>query len=188
MEIKATLNKPFTEKQKLDFIVNQNHRCGFEIKETETAIEAWGNTEEETLKKMKDAKYLENDEKAKQARVNQEFTVTLNGVDLLFDTTRETQQDLLTAKDFLSAGVEQYDWWDNNGTHYPFTSEDEIISVSTIFMEKANIYPMWSYYKNLIDNASTIQELDDIHIDYDIDLGDFNDIANEDLPALDSGN
>lgn len=47
MEIKATLNKPFTVNQKMDFIVEQNHKLGYEIRETETALEAWGYTEEE---------------------------------------------------------------------------------------------------------------------------------------------
>lgn len=47
MEIKATLNKPYTENQRLDFIVENNHQQGYEIKETETALEAWGLTEEE---------------------------------------------------------------------------------------------------------------------------------------------
>lgn len=47
MEIKATLQKPFTEEERLNFIVTNNHNLGFEIKETETALEAWGYTEEE---------------------------------------------------------------------------------------------------------------------------------------------
>ena len=47
MEIKAKLNKPYTDKQRMDFIVEQNHRQGYEIRETETALEAWGYTEEE---------------------------------------------------------------------------------------------------------------------------------------------
>ena len=47
MEIKAILNKPYTENERMDFIVEQNHQLGFEIKETETALEAWGYTEEE---------------------------------------------------------------------------------------------------------------------------------------------
>lgn len=47
MELKATLNKPFTVNQKMDFIVQQNHQNGYEIRETETALEAWGYTEEE---------------------------------------------------------------------------------------------------------------------------------------------
>ena len=47
MEIKATLNKPYTDKQRLDFIVEQNHNNSYEIKETDLALEAWGYTEEE---------------------------------------------------------------------------------------------------------------------------------------------
>lgn len=67
MELKAELLKPFTKKQRMDFIVEQNHRNGYEIRyvkeeqpvETKsgqtlettktviTAIQAWGLTEEE---------------------------------------------------------------------------------------------------------------------------------------------
>ena len=47
MEIKAELLKPYTEEQKLSFIVEQNHNNGYEIRETETSLEAWGYTEEE---------------------------------------------------------------------------------------------------------------------------------------------
>ena len=47
MEIKAELIKPYTEQERMDFIVEQNHQKGYEIKETETSIEAWGYTEEE---------------------------------------------------------------------------------------------------------------------------------------------
>ena len=47
MEIKAQLNKPYTEEQKFDFIVQNNHNQGYNIKETDTAMEAWGCTAEE---------------------------------------------------------------------------------------------------------------------------------------------
>lgn len=47
MEIKAELLKPFNEEEKIDFIVEQNHKNSYEIRETETALEAWGYTEEE---------------------------------------------------------------------------------------------------------------------------------------------
>ena len=58
MEIKATLNKPYTEEQRLNFIIEQNHRLGYEIKETEMALEAWGYTEEEKEQQEK-ARILE---------------------------------------------------------------------------------------------------------------------------------
>lgn len=47
MEIKAQLNKPYTEEERMNFIVEQNHTLGYEIRETEEALEAWGYTEEE---------------------------------------------------------------------------------------------------------------------------------------------
>lgn len=55
MEIKATLQKPYEEKKRLDFIVEQNHKNGYEIKETDTALEAWGLTEEEKSTQEKQA-------------------------------------------------------------------------------------------------------------------------------------
>ena len=47
MEIKAKLDKPYTEEQRINFIVEQNHQQGYEIKETETELQAWGYTEAE---------------------------------------------------------------------------------------------------------------------------------------------
>ena len=52
MEIKDKLDKPYTEKQRCDFIVKNNHQSGYEIKETDDALLAIYNeplppTEEE---------------------------------------------------------------------------------------------------------------------------------------------
>ena len=47
MEIKAELLKPYTEEEKIEFIVEQNHKNGYEIKETDFALEAWGYTDKE---------------------------------------------------------------------------------------------------------------------------------------------
>ena len=47
MIVVAELKKPCTDKERADFIVENNHNKGYEIKETETALEAWGYSEEE---------------------------------------------------------------------------------------------------------------------------------------------
>ena len=47
MEIKAVLQKPYTDNQRMDFIVQYNHGLGYEIKETATELQALGYTEEE---------------------------------------------------------------------------------------------------------------------------------------------
>lgn len=54
MEIKAELKQPYTENERINFIVEQNHKLGYEIKETETALEAWGYTEEEKQEQRKE--------------------------------------------------------------------------------------------------------------------------------------
>lgn len=53
MELKAFLPIPYTVKERLDFIVEQNHTNGYEIRETSKGIEAWGDTTEETQEKEK---------------------------------------------------------------------------------------------------------------------------------------
>ncbi len=50
MEIKAMLQKPYTEKERMDFIVEYNHKYGFLIEETENSLVAKGYTEEEIAK------------------------------------------------------------------------------------------------------------------------------------------
>ena len=47
MEIKAKLIKPYTKEQKIKFIVENNHKKGYVIEETETEIKALDVTEEE---------------------------------------------------------------------------------------------------------------------------------------------
>lgn len=47
MELKAELLKPYTEEQRINFIVEQNHRHGYKIDEQEDRLVALGYTEEE---------------------------------------------------------------------------------------------------------------------------------------------
>jgi len=66
MEIKNTLNKPYTDEQRINFIVEQNHQHGYEIRETETALESWGYTQEEKEEQEKQRRNLEIDQKIKE--------------------------------------------------------------------------------------------------------------------------
>lgn len=47
MQLITKLDKPYTDEQRADFIVEQNYLNNYEIKETEEALEAWEYTEEE---------------------------------------------------------------------------------------------------------------------------------------------
>jgi len=59
MEIKNKLNKPYTEEERIDFIVLNNHRMRYEIRETEMALEAWGLTDEEQEEQRQQARNAE---------------------------------------------------------------------------------------------------------------------------------
>lgn len=50
MEIKATLKKPYTDEARIEFIVENNHNNGWEIKETDTELQALGRSDLEIAK------------------------------------------------------------------------------------------------------------------------------------------
>ena len=54
MEIKAELFKPYTDEQRIKFIVENNHKKGYVIEETDTSLVALGETEEEKQIKEKE--------------------------------------------------------------------------------------------------------------------------------------
>ena len=62
MEIKAELLKPYEEKDRMDFIVANNHQLGYEIRETAEALQAWGLTAEEEAEQeaQKEAERIAN--------------------------------------------------------------------------------------------------------------------------------
>ena len=47
MEVKAELLKPYTDEQRIKFIVENNHKKGYVIEESATSLVALGETEEE---------------------------------------------------------------------------------------------------------------------------------------------
>lgn len=122
------------------------------------------------LHKAKELKYAENDSKAESARTSKTFTLVLQNLSCDFDTQYKTQTDLLTAFAVCSSGETYEGWVCNNGTVINLTMQD-LIEIQNKFKELSNVYPVWNHYKDLIDSASTKEEVDNIVIDYDIELG-----------------
>ena len=54
MEIKAVLNRPYSDEERTNFIIEQNYNKNYTIKETDTALEAWGDTDEEAEQKERE--------------------------------------------------------------------------------------------------------------------------------------
>ena len=78
MEIKAVLYKPYEERDKMNFIILNNYNLGYEIRETQTALEAWGYTEEELAELERQSKITEINAKIKELESESVYDV-LNG-------------------------------------------------------------------------------------------------------------
>lgn len=164
MEIKAQLNKPCTDEERADFIVEQNHQKGYIIEETDEVIEAWGQTAEELLADRKAAKQAENTEKAKLA-VENGHVVFKNAE---FETNAQTVGDLTATMLLMQAGgVESYLWLSKDDQTVALTVEDfgtlgGLIATykNTIWQEK------YITYKTQIEQAQTVDAVNAIDLDY----------------------
>lgn len=107
MEIKAILKKPYTNKQRADFIVENNHRLGYEIKEVKDGLEAWGRTQKEEDNFEKENKMLS----VKQVRNNylEETDKFVSIPDFPIDS--ETKKLYIEYRHYLRDYTKLKDWW-----------------------------------------------------------------------------
>jgi len=104
MEIKARLISPYTETQKMDFIVKYNHQLGYTINQTPTDIEAWGYTEEEITEQKKQADIAELNQKI--AELEQIMLVeNINKNYLNVEVIRETKNSLIQTRNELIGDI-----------------------------------------------------------------------------------
>lgn len=165
MEIKATLQKPYTEEQKVDFIINQNHRNGYEIRETEVALEAWGADDSEKLEQAKQAKYSENE------TIRDAFLV--EGVEykeILWDS--DLEQKLNISVQVSTMGDEDtVVWVAKDGVTSLECSKADLLAIGQL-LTTMTAY-VWQIknpqIKTAIANATTIEEVEAIEIEYSLD-------------------
>ena len=162
MEIKAKLDKPYTELERMDFIVENNHLKGYEIKETEIALEAWGYTEEELLEQAKEQKYGEANTKAHEYQEG--------GFALIEATDGNIAKMTAYALAFVTGQLQPEDKvvWN--------TKEDETVELTQIQIAQiiaglgrvqANVWAAeFPMYIQAIKEAETIEDVEAIVIEY----------------------
>ena len=109
MEIKAKLLKPYSDRERADFITVNNHRKGYEIKETDEALEVWGLTaEEEAEKELNDKKELVRGIRNKYLETYVDpYQLVIRWGDL----TEEEQNDLIGYRQYLLDYTKEEEWW-----------------------------------------------------------------------------
>lgn len=160
MELKAILNKPYTEKQRLDFIVENNHNLGYEIKETQIALEAWGADDIEKLEQAKQLKIAENDNKRDEA-LNQGVEYK----EVLFDSDTDQKVNLLAV--VTTMGEEETIVWFGKDNQPLVCSKEDLINIGGLITSLHSF--CWNKNAEIkaeINYATTIEELETIEIDY----------------------
>lgn len=161
MEIKSTLQKPYTDIERADFIVENNHQKGYEIKETETELQAWGADDNDLLVLRKQQRIAENDELRD--------TALLGGVEyqnVLFDSDTDQKVNLLATVNMMS-DTDTVVWFgmDNHGL---LCTKADLMAIGGLITELHSF--CWqnnAYIKEQIEQAETIEEVENIEINYE---------------------
>lgn len=172
MELKSKLLKPYTGEEKLKFIVEQNHRNGYEIKETPEALEAWGKTDDELLAEAKKAKYDEANNGAKAYLDSGEALFELEPTKHIEATDGNIGKLSAYALGFVTGTLTEPVLWN--------TKEDEVIELNQeqlmlVLQGLGTVQAVvWNfkfpYFLQLIEEAQTVDDVNNIKIDYNIDI------------------
>ena len=163
MEIKATLLKPYTETQRIDFIVEQNHKLGYEVRETEEALEAWGADSSEQLEQAKLSKIGENDS-ARDEALNAGVTYK----DVLFDSDTDQKVNLLAV--VTTMGDEETIVWFGKDNQPLVCAKEDLINIGGLITQLHSF--CWNKNAEIkaeINYAQTIEEVEAIEIDYSME-------------------
>lgn len=161
MEIKETLTKPYTEQERIEFIVENNHNNGYEIRETDTELQAWGSDSNELFEQAKADKIALNDELRDTALSS---GVTYQNV--LFDSDTDQKVNLLaTVSNMVETDTILWYGMDNKGL---LCTKADLMAIGGLITELHSFcWNMNAHIKEQIEGAETIEELERIEISYD---------------------
>lgn len=175
MEIKAELKQPYTEQEKINFIVEQNHKLGYIVEEQEDKLVAFGYTEQEKLQQAKEIKLKEILEKAYEYE-NKTGLVSFDG------RVSKTEAQVLHTELFNQSKFFQmvigFSQGVLTGDQLYNTKEDINVLINSeeaqaiYFAIKNATEKLWTvdylYYKNLIERAETVEDVESVVVDYTV--------------------
>lgn len=160
MEIKAVLNKPFTNEERCNFIIEQNYNNGYEIRETETELTAWGLDSTEQLQQAKVIKISKNDESRDEALYQ---GVLYRGV--LFDSDTDQKTNLLAI--ILTMNDDDSIIWYGKDNQPLACNKQDLLNIGNLITQLHSF--CWNRnaeIKTEINNANSIEELEAVEISY----------------------
>ncbi len=189
------LEQSYTDEERSEFIMNYGQDChgtfGYCMEihfvtenEEEKVIyalepnELWNEETQEPyidedyeakeLAKAKESKNAENVAKCDEKRFNQTFNIILQEQECEFDTSSKTQSDLMAAGLVTATGATYDNWVCNNGVVINLTNTDVQAIFAQFFSMVSPLYNIEKYYAELIEAATTKEEVEAIIIDYEV--------------------
>jgi len=167
MEIKATLEKPFTEDERINFIVENNHKLGYEIRETDEELQAWGKTDEENLEQAKQAKYQEANSKANEFLQSGEALYEFEEGKHIEATDGNIAKMNAYLTGLQAGAFEEVTWVSKEDEILTLNAEDVTTILLGLGQVQANVWSIrYPTYIKAIEQAETVEEIKAIIIDY----------------------
>lgn len=101
----AFLEKPYTEKERMNFVVYYNHNQGMKLEETETELQAWDYDDEEKLEQKK--QYIRSIRNSYLVKYVDPKQLTLVWEEL----DEQQKQDYSGYRRYLLDFPQQEEWW-----------------------------------------------------------------------------
>ena len=148
------------EKFWIAFFETNNHNKGYEIRETETQLEAWGKDDAELLGEFKQAKI----NKIKYIRDTEEVKpIEYNGN--LFDFDDKARDRINSAIIALSITSQSIEWTTADNINVLVTVDDLRGIVANVAVRSNELHVKYRELKERVENCTTKEELDSIKWD-----------------------
>lgn len=156
MEIKATLKKPYTDEARIEFIVENNHNNGWEIKETDTELQALGYSDIEVLRNsklaellaLKNSKLLEFSYADKVFQIDTESKLNISG-----------KVSEIMLKTQLSQEIDNINWIAKDNTIKAFSKDEFLAFATAVATHTEMILFKHDQLRTAVNNATSIDEI-----------------------------
>ena len=165
MIVVAELKKPYTNKERADFIVENNHNKGYQIKETTTKIQALDYDDTEKFENAKNAKLAE------LTAITAKYDNQLVNTDMIIKSSLgfSINADLrsqFNIRRLISIGTEPVSFIIANNTTVDLSLAQLNILISECEENMQHLFDLKQSYKKQITDAKTKEELDAINLQF----------------------
>lgn len=165
MIVVAELKKPCSDKERADFIVENNHHKGYQIKETETKIQALDYDDSEKFENAKNAKLAE------LTAITSKFDNQLVNTDMIINsslgfTVNADLRSQNNLRGLIVVGTEPVNFVTADNSVKSLTLEQLNVLLNECALNGQSLYLQKWEYKAQIEKAQSKKELKSIELKF----------------------